>query len=136
MPDSIKGIALKVSFENVMRLAQRSAGSVALKDTFATMGELWSAAKAAGVPDPIRVFDLDKAARRYADLNQFPADCLFTEDEVKQHDAAREQAKQQAQAPAMAMAGVTAARTLSQTQLPNAPGGNALAALVGGGPGG
>ena len=135
MPKSLRNVPLKISFETLMRLAQRSAGSVAMKDTFATMGELSSAAKAAGVPDPIRTFNLDKAARKYADLNNFPADCLFTEDEVNKHDAARDQAKQQAQMPQMAMAGVTAAKTLSQTAV---PGGNALGALLGGqgGPGG
>jgi Bacteriophage head to tail connecting protein len=135
MPQSLRGVALKVSFETIMRLAQRSAGSVAMKDTFATMGELSSAAKAAGVPDPIRVINLDKAARKYADLNNFPADCFFTDDEVQQHDQAREQAMQKAQAPQQAMAGVTAAKTLSETQV---PGGNALGALLGnqGGQGG
>jgi hypothetical protein len=135
MPKSLHGVPLKVSFETLMRLAQRSAGSVAMKDTFATMGELSSAAKAAGVPDPIRTINLDKAARKYGDLNNFPADCFFTEDEVAKHDQARQQAMQAAQAPAQAMAGVTAAKTLSETQV---PGGNALGALLGaqGGQGG
>jgi Bacteriophage head to tail connecting protein len=131
MPQSLRNTPLKVSFESLMRLAQRSAASVAMKDTLATMGELSSAAKAAGVPDPLRVMNLDKAARKYADLNNFPSDCLFTEDEVEKHDQAREEATKQAQAPQLAMAGVNAAKTLSQTQLPNAPGGNALGALLG-----
>jgi hypothetical protein len=99
-----------------------------MKDTFVTMGQLSAAAKAAGVPDPIRVFDLDKSARKYADLNNFPSDCVFTDEEVKQHDQAREQAKQQAQAPGAAMAGVQAAKTLSETKV---PGGSALEAMLG-----
>ena len=129
MPTSLHGVPLKVSFESLMRLAQRSAASVAIKDVFSTMGELSSAAKAAGVPDPIRVFNLDKSARKYADLANYPNDCLFSEDEVKQHDAVRSQEMAKAQAPDQMMAGVKAAQTLSQTQL---PGGNALGALMGG----
>jgi hypothetical protein len=135
IPKSLHNVPLKISFETLMRLAQRSAGSVAMKDVLQTMGELSSAAKAAGVPDPLRVLDLDATARKYAELNNYPADCVFTADEVSKHDQARQQAQQQAQAPALAMAGVQAAHTLSQTQV---PGGNALGALLGGqgGPGG
>ena len=133
MPQSLHGVPLKISFESLMRLAQRSAASVAMKDTFATMGELSSAAKAAGVPDPIRVFNLDKSARKYADLNNYPSDCLFSDEEVNGHDKIRQEemrkAQAQAIAPQLAMAGVNAAKTLSQTEV---PGGNALGALLGG----
>jgi Bacteriophage head to tail connecting protein len=128
-PQSLRGVPLKINYMSIMKLAQRSAESVAMKDVFATMGELSSAAKAAEVPDPIRVFDLDKAARKYADITNFPAECLFTEGEVQQHDQARQQGSQQAQAPQAAMAAVTAAKTLSDTKL--SPG-SALSALTGG----
>lgn len=130
MPQSLRGMQLKISFINIARLAQRSAESVAMKDTFATMGELSSAAKAAGLPDPLRVFNLDKSGRRYADSNNFPSDCVFTPEEVLGHDKAREKATQQAQTPQNAMAAVTAAKTLAETPM----GGNtALSALTGGG---
>jgi hypothetical protein len=128
MPDSLKNVPLKINYVSIMRLAQRSAESIAMKDTFVTMGQLSAAAKAAGVPDPIRVFDLDKSARKYGELNNYPADCFFTDEQVKQHDQAREQAKAQAQAPGAAMAGVQAAKTLSDTKV---PGGSALEALLG-----
>ena len=128
-PQSLRGVPLKINYMSIMKLAQRSAESVAMKDVFATMGELSSAAKAAAVPDPIRVFDLDKAARKYADISNFPSECLFTENEVQQHDQARQQGAQQAQAPQAAMAAVTAAKTLSDTKL--SPG-SALSALTGG----
>jgi hypothetical protein len=128
MPESLKNVPLKINYVSIMRLAQRSSESIAMKDTFVTMGQLSAAAKAAGVPDPIRVFDLDKSARKYADLNNFPSDCVFTDEEVKQHDQAREQAKQQAQAPGAAMAAVNAAKTLSETKV---PGGSALESMLG-----
>lgn len=133
MPQSLKGVPLKIGFTTLMRLAQRSAESIAMKDTFATMGELSSAAKASGVPDPLRVFDLDKSARRYADRNNFPADCMFTPVQVQQHDKIRAQEMAKAQAPAAAMSAVAAAKTLASTPI----GGNtALSALTGGGGGG
>jgi hypothetical protein len=120
-----------------MKIAQNSMESVSMKDVFATMGALSSGAKAAGLPDPLRNYNLDKTARHYADINNYPSDCLFTEDQVQEHDHARDQVmaqqKAQAQAPALAMAGVNAAKTLSQTQV---PGGSALGALMGQGPGG
>ena len=134
MPKSLHGVPLRIGFESLMRLAQRSAESMAMKDTFATLGGLSSAAKAAGVPDPIRTFNLDKAARKYATSNNFPVDCIFTEDEIAKHDAARQaavaKAKGEAQAPGAAMAGVQAAKTLSETKV---PGGTALGAIMGGG---
>ena len=128
-PKSLNGIPLKITYTSIMRLAQRSAESIAMKDTFATAGSLSSAAKAAGVPDPIRVINLDKAMRHYGDLNNFPADCVFTDDEVKAHDAIRAKAQQEAAAPGQAMAAVSAAKTLSETQVPGAS--SALGAILG-----
>lgn len=131
-PPSMRGMPLKISYISIMKIAQNSMMSVSMKDVFSTMGALSSAAKAAGVPDPLRVINLDKSARKYGDINNYPSDCLFTEDEVQKHDQAREEAmkqeKTQAQAPALAMAGVNAAKTLSQTPV---PGGSALNALMG-----
>jgi hypothetical protein len=127
-PPSLRGVPLKINYMSIMKLAQRSAESVAMKDVFATMGELSSAAKAAAVPDPIRVFDLDKAARKYADISNFPSECLFTEQEVIKHDQARQQGEAQAQQPAQMAAAVQAAKTLSDTKLES---GNALSALTG-----
>ena len=117
MPESLKNTPLKINYVSIMKLAQRSAESIAMKDTFQTAGGLSSAAKAAGVPDPIRTINLDKAMKKYADLNNFPSDCMYTDEEVKQNDQARENAKAQAQIPGAAMAGVTAAKTLSETQV-------------------
>ena len=133
MPDSMKGIGLKLTFETLLRLAQRSSESQAMKDTFATLGGLSSAAKAAGVPDPIRIFNLDKSAKKYATANNYPIDCIYSEKEVEQHDQQRAKAVQAAQTPDLAMAGVKAAKTLSDTVV---PGGTALGAMLGGGAGG
>lgn len=134
MPKSLIGVPLKINFVSILRLAQRSAESVSMKDTFATAGSLSSAAKAAGVPDPIRVIDLDKAMRKYGDLNNFPADCMFTPEEVAKHDQIRQQEMQKAQQPQNAMAAVSAAKTLSDTQMPG--GNSALGSLLGGAAGG
>lgn len=128
-PDSLKAVPLKISFLSIMRIAQQSAVSVGMKDFFAAMGGLSSAAKAAQLPDPLRKVNLDKATERFANAMDIPADLLFTDDEVKEHDKAREQAQQQAQAPGAAMAAVTAAKTLSDTAMPD--GNSALGAVLG-----
>lgn len=128
MPKSLQGVPLKINYVSIMKLAQRASESVAMKDVFQTGGAMSSAAHAAGLPDPLRILNLDKAMRHYSELNNFPEDCLFTVQEVQTHDQARDQAKAQAAAPAQAMAAVNAAKTLSQTQI---GGGNALGALTG-----
>jgi hypothetical protein len=127
LPKSLQNVPLKIKYTSIMRLAQVAAEAVAMKDVFQTAGGLSSAAKAAGVADPIRVLDLDKAMRHYAELNNYPTSCIFTDDQVKQHDMIRAQEMQKAQAPGQAMAAVSAAKTLSDTQV---PGGNALNALL------
>jgi hypothetical protein len=134
MPKSLQTVPLRIKYLSILKIAQRSAESVAMKDVFATAGALSSAAKAAGVPDPIRVLDLDKAMRHYAELANYPAECILTEDQVREQDKIRAKAQQQAQMPQHAEAAVNAAKTLSETQL---PGGNtALGAMMGGQGGG
>lgn len=134
-PPSLMQMPLKIEYVSIMKLAQRSTECVAVKDTLQTAGALSAAAKAAGVPDPLRVFDLDKALRIYAELANFPSEALFTEDEVQQHDQARQQANaqqmQQQQMMQATPAAVQAAGVLSKTQLGN--GSNALSAMIGGG---
>ena len=132
LPKSLQNVPLKIKYTSIMRLAQVAAEAVAMKDTFAVAGSLSSAAKAAGVADPIRVLDLDKALKHYAELNNYPTSCIYTEDQVKQHDMIRAQEMQKAQVPGQAQAAVSAAKTLSDTQV---PGGSALNALLTGGTG-
>ena len=127
-PKSMQAVPIKIGFLSIMRIAQQSAASVGMKDFFATMGGLSSAAKAAAVPDPLRKVNLSKAVDKFADAMNIPADLLFTDDEVAAHDKARDQAMQQQQAPQQAMAGVTAAKTLSETKV---GGDSALSALLG-----
>jgi hypothetical protein len=128
LPDSLKGRPFKINYISMMKLAQQALESVTMKDVLATGGGLSAAAKAAGLPDPLRTIDLDGTMRRYAQKNNFPQDLIFTLDQVQENDQAREQAKAQAQAPQAAMAGVQAAKTLSDTRL---GGDSALAALLG-----
>lgn len=128
MPATLQNIPLKITYVSIMKLAQRAAESIAMKDTFATAGSLSSAAKAAGVPDPIRILDLDKAMRHYSELNNFPADCVFTDDQVAQHDQVRAKVQQQAQVPGQAAAAVDAAKTLADTKIQP---GTALGAMLG-----
>ena len=129
MPKSMRGLPLKISFVNIMRLAQRSSESVSMKDFLATMGELSSAAKAAGLPDPLRKVNLDKAADEFADLNNVPQGIIYTDKEVAQHDQARAKAMQGQQQAQQLGPMVDAAKTLSETK--PAPD-NALGAILGG----
>jgi hypothetical protein len=127
-PASLQKIPLKISFLSIMRIAQKSATAVSIKDFMATMGGVSSAAKAAGVPDPLRKVNLDKMTDHFAEVMNVPQDILYTDQEVKQHDQIRQEEQQKAQAPQQAMAAVQAAKTLSETQT---GGGTALSGLLG-----
>ncbi len=127
-PKSLANTPIKIDFLSLMRIAQRSATAVSMKDFMATMGGMSSAAKAAGIPDPLRKVNLDKTAEKFADVTNFPSDCLYTDQEVQDHDKIRQQETAKAQAPQAAMAGVTAAKTLSET---NTGGQTALSQLLG-----
>jgi hypothetical protein len=128
-PAALDRVPLKIVYVSILRLAQRAAESVAMKDVLQVGGVMSSAAKAAGIPDPLRTLNLDKAYRHYADLNGFPGTLFFTDDEVQQHDQIREQEARAAQAPQQMQPMVDAAKTLADTQL----GGNtALNGLMGG----
>lgn len=127
-PQSLQKIPLKISFLSIMRIAQKSATAVSIKDFMATMGGVSSAAKAAGVPDPLRKVNLDKMTDHFAEVMNVPQDILFTDQEVKEHDQERQKAMQEQQMPQQAMAGVQAAKTLSETQI---GGNNALGQILG-----
>lgn len=133
MPPALAKLPIQLTYISILRLAQLAAESVSMKDTFQTGGALSAAAKSAGVPDPLRTINLDKAYRRYGDRNNFPADLWYSDKEVAQHDAIRQQEMQKAQvasqAPQNMQAAVEAAKTLSETQLPG--GNSALGALTG-----
>ena len=129
MPPSIAGAPLKLTYVSIMRIAQKSAEAVSMKDFLQVMGGLSSASKAAGIPDPLRTINLDDTARKYAEVVNFPSELFFSKGAVAQHDQVRQQEAQKAQMPNQAMAAVNAAKTLSQTSL---PGGNtALGAMLG-----
>ena len=89
-----------------MRIAQSAAEGVNLKEFLATMGEASEAAKAAGLPDPLRKVNLDKWADELAESNNVPPHIMFTDAEVLEHDKARSQATKQAQTPQNLMAAV------------------------------
>jgi hypothetical protein len=128
-PASLAKAPLKVSYISIMKLAQASAQQVALKDLLQVGGELSEAATAAQLPNPLRVINLDKAIRDYAELANVDPNVMLTDDEVKQHDQQQAQAHQQAAMPAQALTAVHAAQVLSNT--PTGPG-TALSALTGG----
>lgn len=132
-PDSMKGVPVKVDYISIMRLAQQNSKAAGLKGFLATLGGLSSAAQAAGVPNPIRKFNLDDMSVQLSELAGVSSRFVYSDNEVAAHDAARAKVQQQAQQTAQLPAMVDAAHSLSQTQI---SGGNALGALLGAGGGG
>jgi hypothetical protein len=131
-PASLGNLPIKLSYRSIMKIAQEAAETASMERTFAIAGNLSAAAKAAGVQDPIRIMDLDKSLRKYGELTNFSSDLFFTDDQVKQMDAARAKQAQAQQVLAATPATVDAAQTLSNT---NVGGGrSALQAVFGGAP--
>ncbi|MEI6282791.1 MAG: portal protein [Alphaproteobacteria bacterium] len=129
MPPSLQKVPLKLEYISILRLAQRTAESVKMKDFLTTGGAASAAAKAAGLPDPLRIVNLDKWYRRYGEVGSLDPALLFTDDEVQRHDAEHAQQVQGQQAGAAGLAAVGAAKSLSETQMGN---NSALTALLGG----
>jgi hypothetical protein len=128
-PPSLRNVPLKISYHSMLKQAQVAAETASMERTFQVAGNLSAAAKAAGRPDPIDNLNLDRSLRIYGDKTSFPADCWFTEGEVAQQRAARTQAMQQRQAMQATLPAVTAAKTLSETQVGG--GQSALGAILG-----
>lgn len=116
-PQSLQGIPLKIEYDSIMKLAQRSAESVSIREVLQVGGNLSAGAKAAGLPDPLRVINLDNTLRELADMNNMPQTCLFSVDEVKANDQAAQAGKAQAEVLPTTLAGVKAAKALSETSV-------------------
>lgn len=134
MPPSLRDLPLKIEYQSINKIAQESAEAVALKDFLTSMGAASAAAKAATLPDPLRLVDLSEWTRAMAQATHMKSKILFTKTQVEENDAATQAAfaeeKQNAMAlPATAEA-VAAAKSLSETPLNN---GSALDAVFGSG---
>lgn len=133
LPKSLQGIPLKIDYIDMVTLAQQGVETAGMERVWAVAGRMSAAAKSAGVPDPIRILDLDKGFRIYGDKLNYPTEAVFTPDQVGEHDQERAKANAKQQVLPATMAGVSAAKTLSETDIGG--GRNALSAMIGGGDG-
>jgi hypothetical protein len=133
LPPSLRGVPLKFEFLDMVTLAQLGTETAAMEQTFRVGGELATAAQAAGLPNPLRVLNLDESFRIFSERMSYPQRGIFTADQVEQHDQERSKAQQKQQMPALMPAAVDAAKSLSQTNIGG--GNNALAAMLGRGGG-
>jgi len=123
VPPSLQGVPLKINYTSIIRLALQASEAVGLKDFITGMGAASAAAKAATLPDPLRIVNLEQWARDFAKATHQKVHLLYTPDEVKEHDAARAaeiaKAHQGVEGRQDAMAGVQAAGILGKTPLGN-----------------
>lgn len=117
IPESLARTPLKISYMSIMRLAQSASEGVAIKDTLAVGGSLSAAAKAAGLPDPLRQAKLDKMYRDYAKSQGVGMSYFFTDTELEQNDQAAAAGREQAQVLPTTLAGVQAAKVASETEI-------------------
>ena len=131
MPASLRGTPIKLTYTSMMKQAQRQAQIGSMERTLALAGKLAEAAQVAGVPQPIRVINLDETMRDYCDLSGFPAKDTYTPQQVEQMDQMKAQHAALAQAAQLAQPAVQAAQGLAA--IPPDGGNSALGQLVGGG---
>jgi hypothetical protein len=132
MPESLRGTPIKLTYTSMMKQAQRQAQIGSMERTLALAGKLAEAAQVAGVPQPIRVINLDETMRDYCDLSGFPAKDTYTPQQVEQMDQMKAQHAALAQAAQLAQPAVQAAQGLAA--IPPDGGNSALGQLVGGNP--
>jgi hypothetical protein len=131
-PPSLQNVPVSITYTSMMKMAQRAGETASMERTFATLGSLQEAALAASLPSPMRILNLEQCAREYAARMFFPAECLYTPDQVKQNDEAAAQHAAMQQAAEATLPAVQAAHGLSQ--IPVGGGQSALQAMIGGGP--
>lgn len=129
MPNSLRGVPLRLEFLDMVTLAQQGTETAAMEQAFKVGGELATASQTGGLPNPLRIVNLDESYRIYLDRLSYPAKGTFTDQEVAQHDAARAKARQAAQATTQLPAMVDAAKSLSSTDVGG--GQNAISAMLG-----
>lgn len=128
-PQSLRDVPIKITYQSMLRQAQIASESATMERAFAVAGNLSAASQAAGEPNPIDNIDLDQSLRTYGDKIGFPSNCWITPEKVAQKRAAKAKAMQEQTAMQATLPAVTAAKTLSET---NVGGGqNALAAMIG-----
>lgn len=135
MPASLQNVPIKIAYRSMMTIAQEASETASIERGMQIMGSMSEAAKAGGLPDPLRIMNLDMVTRHYLELLSFPQTSVYSAKDVAAMDKVKAQAAQQAQAAATmaqtTLPAVTAAKTLSDTQVGG--GQSALQALLGGG---
>lgn len=128
-PPSLRNVPLKIEYTSILRLAQRAAETVSIESVMRVGGAMSEAATAAQLPNPLRILNLDKLYRDYAERSgNFPMDCFLTEREVREQDQMKQQQADAQAAAQHAMAAVQGAQVLSNTQI--GAGQNALQAMI------
>ena len=123
------GKPVTIEFVSMLKLMLDAAVTASMERGFQVGGSLSEAAKAAGLPDPLRNIDLDKSLRLYLTRIAYPASCMLPPEMVAAMDKAAAQKAQVMQAGQAGMAAVSAAQGLSNVQVGG--GKNAIEAVLG-----
>jgi hypothetical protein len=129
MPASLRGVPIKLTYTSIMKQAQRQAQLAAMERALSLTGKLAEAAQVAGVPQPLRIINLDETMRDYCDLSGFPAKDIYTKDQVAQMDEAKAHQAALSQAAQLAQPAVQAAQGLAA--IPPDGGNSALGQIIG-----
>ena len=128
-PASLRDVPIKMTYTSIMKMMQRQAELAAIERGLMLFGKLGEAAQVAGVPQPLRIINLDETARDYCDLSGFPAKDIHTKAEVAQMDEAKAHQAALQQAAALSQPAVSAAQGLAA--IPPNGGNSSLGQLLG-----
>lgn len=123
-PPELEGRTIEVEYISVLAQAQKSVGITGIERTAAFVGNL-----AGARPDVMDKFDADQAVDEYAEIMGVSPKIIVPDEQVDRIRAARLEEKQAAQQMQASMAGVQAAKLLSETE--TGAGTNALQRMIG-----
>jgi hypothetical protein len=123
-PPELEGQNIEVEYISVLAQAQKSVGITGIERTAAFVGNL-----AGSRPDVLDKFDADQAVDEYAEIMGVSPKIIVPDEQVDRIRAARLDEKQRAEQMQATMAGVQAAKLLSET--PVGAGENALQRVIG-----
>jgi hypothetical protein len=128
MPQSMKGMAVKIEYVSQLKMAQRAAETTAMERAVTFASEIAKAGVNAVLPG-VRKLKLDALAAEYFDALYLPASLTRSDAEIAQMEKAQQAQVQNEQTWQRGLAGVQALQSLSKTDVGG--GQNAVSAALG-----
>ena len=110
------GAGYSIEYDSPLSRARKAEKGVSILRTFEQMAPLAAAVGPEQAPAIYRRFNIDQSAKTLAESNGMPADCLYTDDELAEMDAQKQQQAQLQQILQAAPIAASAAKDMAAAQ--------------------